>query len=79
MNFYTYGVKDEKFLKTNELFRHVQTKTNHCVSFLGGTSLTDGATVAIVNVDISPELSEKQEAAVCISGNEELWSQNILL
>ena len=38
-----------------------------------GTSLTDGATVAIVNnKDISPELSEKQEAAVCISGNEEL-------
>ena len=30
-------------------------------------------------VDISPELSEKQEAAVCISGNEELWLQNILL
>ena len=44
-----------------------------------GTSLTDGATVAIVIVDISPELSEKQEAAVCISGNEDLWSQNILL
>ena len=44
-----------------------------------GTSLTDGATVAIVIVDISPELSEKQEAAVCISGNEELWLQNILL
>ena len=64
MHFYTYGFKDEKFcyLKTNELFRHVQTKTNHCVSFLGGTSLTDGATVAIVNVDISSGSGVVREA-----------------
>ena len=34
-----------------------------------GTSLTDGVTVVIVNVEM---LKLSEEAAVCISGNEEL-------